>query len=151
MVSNQSFLLVRRLAIVGTLSVLLGLTGCGGGDIGPAVTFDIGLMIGGVAVSGVQIAPGQTQSISVNAGQSIELDASEPVQWTLDVGGSAVTGSGTTVYYGGVAITQTTVSNSRILIDTAADAPLAAPLQVTLVATSTIDATQVATINVWIN
>ena len=35
--------------------------------------------------------------------------------WTLEVGGSTVTGSGTTVYYAGASITQTAVSDSRIV------------------------------------
>ena len=142
--------LARRLGSIAALMCAVALTACGGGGLDPAVSFDIGVQVGGVTVSGVQIGPGQAQSVSISAGQSVEFDASEPVQWTLEVGGSAVTGSGTTVDYGGVSITQTAVSDSRIQIDTFANVPLSAPLQITLIATSTIDAAQVATITVWI-
>ena len=114
------------------------------------MAFDIGVVVAGQPVNGVQIVPGQSQSLSVSVGQSLELDASEPVVWTLEVGGSAVTGSGTTVYYAGVSITQTAVSSSRIVVDTSAAYPLAAPVPITLVATSTVDAAQVATVNVLI-
>ena len=82
-------------AIASLVAVLL-LSACGG-SADPVVSFDIGVVIGGQPVSGVLVQPGGAQNISVSAGQSIELDASEPVQWTLEVGGTAVTGSGVTV------------------------------------------------------
>jgi len=94
--------------------------------------------------------PGASTSLRIAAGQSIELDASEPVFWTLEVGGTTVPGNGTTVYYAGATISQTEVSDSRIVVDTAADPFLAAPVAITLVATSTFDSAQVATINVLI-
>jgi hypothetical protein len=93
---------------------------------------------------------GSSQNIALRAGQSIELDASEPVVWTLNVGGSAVTGSGTTVSYAGVDVTQTVVSSSRIAVDTFAAYLLAAPVPVTFTATSTLDSALVATVDVLI-
>jgi hypothetical protein len=139
----------RRWALVALMIASVGLTACGGGG-DAAVGFDIGVVVAGQPVGGVQIEPGQTQSVAVHVGQSLELDASEPAAWTLYVGGTAVSGSGTTVYYGGASITQTAVSGSRIIIDTGADFALAGPVPITLVATSTLDATLVATINVLI-
>jgi len=127
------------------------LTACGGGGSdSPSGAFDIGVYVDGRGVSGVQVEPGRTQTISISAGQSIELDASEPVVWSLLVGGSAVTGSGTTVFYAGVDITQTAVSESRIVIDTDAAHVLGAAVPLTLVATSTLDAAQVATVSVLV-
>lgn len=99
-------------------------------------------------MSGVLIRPGATQTVYLPVGQSIELDASEPVIWTLSVGGSTVTGTGVTVDYGGVFITQTVQTRSRILIDTDSNFSLGAPLSFTLIATSTLDFAQVATIRV---
>jgi hypothetical protein len=81
-------------------------------------------------------------------GESIEFDASEPVTWRLIVGGSTITGSGTTVDYGGVSSTQSVQTRSRVLIDTASYYPLGAPVSFTLIATSTLDYAQVATIDV---
>jgi hypothetical protein len=133
------------------LFVALALSACGGGgsaDVVVATPFDINVMVGGRAVDGVRIRPGATQTVYLPVGESIEFDASEPVTWTLRIGGSAVAGTGVTVDYGGVGIRLTEQSSSRILIDTASDYSLSAPLSFTLVATSTIDFAQVATIQV---
>src|SRR5439155_5474853 len=100
--------LVRRsCAFIAALAATLNLTACGGGGDEVPVAFEIGVVVGGHVVSGVQVVPGGSQNLSITAGQSIELDASEPVVWTLVVGGTTVTGSGTTVYYAGASITQT--------------------------------------------
>lgn len=138
----------RAGAIAAALVSTLLLSACGGGD--PAVYFDIGVIVAGQPVSGVVVQPGASQNISISAGQSIELDASEPVQWTLMVGGSAVSGSGTTVYYQGVNITITALSSSRIALDTYAPYPLAVAVPISLTAISTVDSAQVATMNVLI-
>lgn len=135
-------------AAAASLVAVLLLSACGGGD--PAVSFDIGVLIAGQPVSGVLVQPGPAQNISISAGQSIEFDASEPVQWTLEVGGSAITGSGATVYYQGVNFTVTALSSSRIALDTYAPYPLAVAVPITLTAISTIDSAQVATVNVLI-
>lgn len=154
-VPNRKGAVGRRLAsrcggAVAALAVALSLSACGGGgDVG-IVAFDIGVVVAGQPVDGVQVRPGGSQTIYVRAGQSFELDASEPVVWTLEVGGSAVTGSGTTVHYIGVDITQTAVSPSRIAIDTYAADPLRASIPITLIATSTLDSAQVAVVNVLI-
>ncbi|MDE2159919.1 MAG: hypothetical protein KGJ30_13470, partial [Burkholderiales bacterium] len=131
------------------VAAALALAGCGGGDVAYPVGFDLGVYVAGQPLAGVTISPGATQSIAIYAGQSIELDASQPVDWTLWVGGSAVTGSAT-VYYGGLSITQTTVSASRIAVDTAANYALPAPVTITFVATSSYDSSLVATVNVTI-
>jgi len=70
--------------------------------------------------------------------------------WTLLVGGSAVTGNNATVYYQGVTITETALSSSRIALDTSAAFFLSTPVPITLIAISTFDSAQVATVNVWI-
>ena len=141
---------LRRAALGASIVAALSLAACGGGYDTPAVTFDIGVLINGTALSGVQFVPGTTQTVTIQVGQSIELDANQPVNWTLNVAGSTVTGSGTTVIYGGATITQTAVSPSRIAIDTSASAPLAQPISITLVATSAYDSSLVTTVNVVI-
>jgi hypothetical protein len=128
---------------------LLSLSACGGGGDSVA-TFDVSVIVGGQPVSGVVIQPGAPQNVAIIAGQSLELDASEPVQWVLDVGGTTIASNGTTVSYQGVDITQTALSASRIAIDTFAQFQLLSPVAITLRAISTFDAAQVATVNVLI-
>ena len=136
---------LRSAAVVPLLAVLLSLSACGGGG----VAFDVGIIVAGEPVSGVVVQPG-VQSITIHAGQSVELDASEPVVWTLEVGGSLVTGDNASVYYRGVTITKTALTSSRIALDTSAAFLLSAPVLVTLTAISTFDSAQVATVDVWI-
>lgn len=137
---------LRRAALGASLAALLALSACGGGE----VTLDIGILVGGQPVSGVVVQPGQPQRVSIRAGQSLELDASEPVQWTLYVGNSAVTASGATVSYQGVEITVTAVSASRIVVDTYAPYPLPSAVPVSLTAVSTVDSALVQTVDVLI-
>lgn len=135
--------------VAASLAALLSLSACGGGgDSG--VTFDIGVVVAGHPVSGVVIQPGGVQTITISADQSIELNANESVVWTLEVGGSAVTGSNASVYYQGVTITETALSPSRIALDTSSAFFLPSPVPITLTAVSTFDSAQVATINVLI-
>jgi len=137
---------LRRGTIASLMLVaVLSLSACGGGD----ATFDIGVVISGQPTGGV-IQSGSPQQVAIHAGQSLEFDASEPVQWTLEVGGSAITGSGTTVYYQGAYITVTELSDSRIALDTSAPYGLARALPITLTAVSTLDSALVATIDVLI-
>lgn len=146
---SRSRTALRCAAVAASLAALMSLSACGGGgDSG--VTFDIGVVVAGQPVSGVVIQPGGVQSITISAGQSIELDASEPVVWTLEVGGSAVTGNNTSVYYQGVTVTETALSSSRIALDTSSAFFLPAPVSITLTAVSTSDSAQVATVNVLI-
>jgi hypothetical protein len=126
------------------------LSACGGGIDVQGDYFSFGIFVDGRSQGGVQIYPGEQQDIYIRAGQSIELDADEPVVWTLYVGNSAISGSGVTVGYGGAYITQTAVSRSRIVVSTSSPYLLAATVPITLVATSTIDAAQVATFRVLI-
>lgn len=127
------------------LAAALALSACGGGD----AMFEIGVIIGGQPTGGV-VQSGSPQQIAIHAGQSLEFDASEPVQWRLEVGGSAVTGSGTTVVYQDAYITVTELSASRIALDTSAPYGLARAVPITLTAVSTIDSALVATIDVLI-
>ncbi len=146
--SGRARIAIRCVTIAASLAALMSLSGCGGGgDSG--VTFDIGVVVAGQPVSGVVIQPGAAQNITISAGQSLELDASESVVWTLEVGGSAVTGN-TSVYYQGVTITETALSPSRIALDTSSAFFLPSPVPITLTAVSTFDSAQVATINVLI-
>lgn len=141
----------RRLGMAtASLTTALILAGCGGGgSYGSSGGFDIGVTVGGQFVSDTPVAPGGSIDLAIHAGQSVSLDAGEPAIWTLFVGGTAVSG-GTQVYYAGVDITATTVSQSGLVVDTYAANPLQASVPITLVATSTYDSAQVATVNLLI-
>ena len=77
------------------------------------------------------------------------LDAGEPAVWTLLVGGSAISG-GAQVFFAGANITATTLNPSAVVVDTNAVFPLQALIPITLIATSTFDSVQVATVNLLI-
>jgi hypothetical protein len=137
-------------ALFAALAFTLPLAGCGGGggDSG-AVTLDVGVLVNGQP-SGDHVFPGAITHVAIGVGQSVELDASEPVIWAFSIGDSPLFTSGTTVIFNGVAIMQTDLSPSRVVIDTGVDGPLLLPIVITLTATSTIDAAQVATVDLQI-
>ena len=133
------------------LAAGLSLAGCGGGgdDAPSARVFDVGAVVNGQR-SPTQFYPGQPGTISILVGQSIELDATEPVVWGFSVNGSPLFGSGTTVIYQGVSVTQSFLNPSRVVIDTALVGPAVLPIFITLSATSTFDAAQVAVVNLQV-
>ena len=132
------------------LTAALMLSACGGGgDVGSPGNFNIGVSVGGQFVSQTPVAPGGSLDLAIPVGQSVILDAGEPVVWTLLVGGSAISG-GAKVFFAGADITATTLNSSSVVVDTDAAFPLRAPIAIALVATSTFDSVQVATVNLLI-
>ena len=139
---------LRSAGAVSLLALALTLSACGGGGSDSA-TFDVSVVVAGQPM-GSTYGPGSSPTVYVRAGQSIQIDASESVDWTLYVAGTAVSGSGTIVHYAGADVTLTAESPSRIAVDTFAAFPLINPIPVTLVATSTFDSAIVSTVNVLI-
>jgi hypothetical protein len=138
-----------RIGAIKTLAGIafaLGLGACGGG--GDETVLQVGVLVAGQPQPAV--FPGQPVNLSILAGQSIEFDASEPVQWAFSVNGSPLFTSGTTVVVQGVTITQSDLSPSRVVLDTTFTGPTQLPIFVTLTATSTFDLAQVATVNLAI-
>lgn len=137
-------------ALVASVAAAFVLSSCGGGgDIGPFGGFNIGVVVGGTFVSDTPVAPGGSLNVVIHAGQSLQLDAGEPAVWTMFVGGTSITG-GAHVFYAGVDIVATTLNSSAVAVDTFAASPLQAAVPITLVATSTRDSAQVATVDVLI-
>jgi hypothetical protein len=135
---------------VASLAAALMLSACGGGaDISFPADFNIGVTVGGQFVGQTPVAPGGSLDLAIHVGQSLILDAGEPVVWTLLVGGIAVSG-GVQVFFAGADITATTLNPSAVAVDTSAAFPLRASIPITLVATSTFDSVQVATVNLLI-
>ena len=109
----------------------------------------MGVTVGGLFVGDTSVAPGGSLDLAIHVGQSVRLDAGEPVVWTMYVGGSAISG-GIQVYYAGADMTATTLNSSTVVLDTYATYPLQSSIPITLVATSTYDSVQVATVNLLI-
>ena len=139
---------LRSAGAMSLLAISLALSACGGGG-SDSGTFDVTVVIAGRPTGGTY-GPGSSPTVYLRAGQTIELDASESVDWTLYVAGTAVSGSGTTVHYAGADVTLTAQSSSRIAVDTYAAFPLIGSIPITLVATSTFDSALVSTVNVLI-
>ena len=136
----------RTAALAATAALVLALAGCGGG--GSSDSFYVTAYVDGTT-SGTY-GPNDTTPISLHAGQAIELDAAEPVVWTLYVGNTAVSATGATVQYGNALVTLSAESDSRILVDTGSVGPIGGSVGMTLVATSTYDSAQVAVVDVFI-
>ncbi len=141
----------HRLGVaVASIAAAVVLSACGGGGYADSSgNFNIGVTVAGQFVSDTPVAPGGSLDLAVHAGQSVSLDAGEAAVWTLYVGGSAVSG-GARVYYAGADITATTLNQSTLVVDTFAAYRLQASIPITLVAVSTFDSAQVATVNLLI-
>ncbi|MEX8520741.1 MAG: hypothetical protein AB3X44_19735 [Leptothrix sp. (in: b-proteobacteria)] len=135
----------RALAASVLAALTLTLAACGGGGSG---SLDVAVVVGGRTVDTVNQG-GQASTINVPVGQSIELDASEPVVWTLYVGNTSISGN-STVFYGGVEVQVTALTASRVAIDTYSSYALTQSVPITMVATSTYDSAQVATAYIYI-
>jgi hypothetical protein len=137
---------LSRLAAI--LIAALAAASCGGGG-GSEATFDVGVVVAGQPQPA--IFPGHASTLAIHAGQSIELDATEPVIWAFSVNGSPAFESGTTVQIGGLVITQSDLSPSRVVIDTALVGPTVLPVFVRLTATSTFDAALVVDLTLQVD
>ena len=129
------------------LAATLGLAACGGG--GDSVDLGVQVVVGGQPAGGAFV-PGQHGRVAIVAGQSIELEASEPVVWVFMIGNSPLFSDGTTVFYDGLAITQTALSPSRVVIDVDVVGARSGPVVLSFSATSTIDAAHVAVVDLII-
>jgi len=118
------------------------LSSCGGGGDDHSSRFLIDISINGTLVSQTQMNPGDTVSVVVYAGESVVLEAGESVVWTMYAGSTPVPNDAL-VHYGGVDVQATTLSSSAVGITTFAPALLAAPVPITLIATSTYDSAEV--------
>ena len=138
-----------RLTVLSLIAVVV-LSACGGGgDNANRADFNIGVTVGGQFMNNTPVAPGGSINLAIHAGQSLNLDAGEPAVWTLIVGGNAISG-GARVSYAGVDIRATTLNQFAVAVDTFAPYPLQVAVPITLVATSTFDSVQVATVNLLI-
>ena len=139
----------RALAAVVAIAGALLLTACGGGDNSGAASVNIGVLVAGQPRSDLVVGQGGSTSLALFADDSVILEAREPVIWTLFVGGAAVA-TGVKVLYAGLNLTATRLDAFTVALDTFAAGPLAGPVGVTMVATSTFDSAPVARVDILI-
>ncbi len=135
----------------------LFVTGCGGGvDVGvvvsppPTAAFDVGAQLNGHPLAGVDVFPDEQQTIQVVVGDTLELDSSGPVSWETVAGTAAgiPTQTGGTLLFEGVAFTEVVSTPGQLTLAISANQPLAAPVSMTVYATSLDDASQTATFDI---
>lgn len=140
----------RLRTTVVSFAVVFLLSACGGGGGDQAVkNFNIGVTVGGQLLSSTPVNPGGSLNLAIHAGQPLVLAAGEPAVWTLFVGGNAIS-AGVQVYYAGANITASTLNMETVAVDTYAAYPLQASISITLIATSSYDSVNVATVNLLI-
>jgi hypothetical protein len=141
------------------VSATLVLSGCGGGSVDvvvdaspPPPAFDLIMFANGVQLPGVELFPGEEQTVYLPVGQTFLLDSSGPVVWSAAVAGSAVIlpGVGGTIMYGGATIMQKETTNFQLRASTFFTnfAQLPVPVPTVFFATSLSDPHQVAKINI---
>jgi hypothetical protein len=143
-------------------ALTLALSGCGGGgsiDIGvtvpvgpPPPDFAVTAMINGARISNLDVYPGESQTISVVAGDAFELDTDGPVYWDFSAGASAdiAASPGATVVYEGARLNETAVGDSHLVLAVSSSAPPGSFIPITIYVTSKNDSSQVATIDLLV-
>ena len=150
-----------NISLACVLIATLLVTGCGGGvEVGVVVAppdngpdFDVVAMIDGQRLSGVDVFPGEAQTISVVAGDSFELDSSGPVFWDLSAGNSSdvPASAGSTFIFQGAALNETSVGDSHLVLAVSSSAAAGSSIPITVTVTSKFDASQFATINLLVS
>jgi hypothetical protein len=150
----------KTLAVGLSICSALILTGCGGGSAGVSAevtipvtqtaAFDIGAQLNGLPVANFDVEPGDNQTISVPVGASFELDSNAGVYWTVYVNGNAINGTNNSIIVDNATLTETLTNSEQFAGYATSQGPLANPVQLTLVATSQIDGSQTAQINIII-
>ena len=105
-----------RRAAPALLALLLA--ACGGGSVvvsSAGFFLDINGFGNGFIVD--PVSPGQLTA-SIQPGQSIEFEAHEPASWTVSVNGGASVPAGGTIAVGGLSISTTLLTASRIRVTT---------------------------------
>ena len=137
----------------GASLLALALSACGGaavyvGDNG-GVAFSINAFQDGFTV-GSPAHAGESLSVTIQGGQSIEFDASGAVTWRFAVNGGAFVPAGSTASVPGLSITVTPVGASRVRVTTVLTTGGSTPTTVTLTATSNLDQREVATVQLQV-
>ncbi len=149
---------IKRWAGALSLVAVVSLAGCGSGyvettQVVPSlfanVAFSLDMRINGVFIPEVNVQPGYQQDVPMRAGSSFEVLASGPVAWTVTIDGAVVNPPlGTGVVFNGVNLVPTSISSGRFSAVATAQGFLLRDRVISIIATSLVDARQVANINI---
>ncbi|MGZ5846043.1 MAG: hypothetical protein ACXWJJ_01095 [Ramlibacter sp.] len=142
----------RAGAAAALLALLAAFAGCGGGFVvvgDSGVSFQIDTFVDGFAF-GRPVHAGETVTVAIQAGQSIELEASRPATWRFSVAGGPFLAAGTTATVAGLAITVLPLSTSGVRVATTLTGPAPLPVSVTLTASSDLGNRDVATVQLQV-
>ena len=127
----------------------LALAGCGGGAVfvgdNGGVAFSINGFLDG-RTFGHPARSGQTTSVTIDVGQTIEFDADGAVSWRFSLNGAPSLPAGSTATVGGLAVTVSPAGGSRVRVATTLSGAAPLPATVSLTATSDIDNRVAATV-----
>lgn len=140
------------LALAAALAACLA--ACGGAgvyvsDNGSGVAFSINAFLDGRSF-GAPIRSGESTTVVIQAGQSIEFDASGSASWRFSLNGGPAIAAGNSASSGGLVVTVSPVSASRVRVTTTLSGAAALPAAVTLSATSTVDQREIATVQLQV-
>ena len=136
------------------LVLVSALAACGGGFVyvdgnGSGVAFSVNGFLDGRSFGNPAHA-GETTTVSIQAGQSVEFEASASATWRFSLNGGPFLAAGTTATTGGLSVTVSTVSTSRVRVATTLSGAAPLPANVTLSATSTDDNREIATVQLQV-
>lgn len=129
------------------------LTACGGGavylDGNGGVAFSINGFLDGRRF-GDPASAGETTTVTIQVGQSIEFDASSPATWRFSLNGGPFLDAGNSASAGGLSVTVSPVSASGVRVTTTLSGPAALPINLTLSAISSSDSREIATVQLQV-
>jgi hypothetical protein len=148
----------KTLAAGFTICSAMLLTGCGGGSVGVSAditipvtqtpAFEIGAQLNGLPIGNFDVEPGDNQTITVPVGATFELDSNADVYWAVYVGGNLINGGSNAITFENATLTETLTNGVQFAGYATSQGPLSQPVPFTLIATSKIDGSQTAQINV---
>jgi hypothetical protein len=118
----------------------------------PLPDFAVTALIHGAQIPNLDVHAGESQTISVTAGDAFELDTDGPIYWDFSAGGSADIAASpcATVVYGGASLNETAVGDFHLVLAVSSSAPPGSSIPVTIYVTSMNDSSQVATIDLMV-
>lgn len=140
----------RKLA---SLLLVCALAACGGGaiyvDNNGGVAFSINAFLDGRKFGDTTNA-GDTTVVAIHVGQSVDFESSAAANWRFSLNGGPLLDAGNTASAGGLSVTVSQVSPTRVSVSTALSGPASLPITLTLSAVSAIDSSEIVTVQVQV-
>ncbi|WP_427913167.1 hypothetical protein ACPWT1_21510 [Ramlibacter sp. MMS24-I3-19] len=146
-------------AVLASLLLASALAACGGGSSSGGggavylgnnggVAFSINGFLDGRPIG--DLGTDETTVVTIQLGQSVDLEASSAATWRFSVNGGPVLEAGNTATADGTSVTVLPVSPSRVRVTTAPSGAATMPVTLTLTAISTIDSREILTVNMLV-